>query len=397
MLTPPLWLDPLPEPRPALRGPLAVDVVVLGAGLCGASAALHLVQEGLRVAVVESRAAAMAASGRNAGFILQGTAERYSRARALMGHERARRVHAWSVENHVRMAQAITRLGISCEYQRRGSLQIGSGAEEEAELLESARMMVDDGFEAEVRQGVALHERYRRRGNTVALYLPGDGEVHPARLVRGLLDAAEREGALIFEGCPATALDASRPGDVRVTTAQGEITAEVAVVALNARVGDLLPYFRDKVDPVRGQMLATAPLPPLFECPIYANHGYDYWRQDPAGRIVLGGWRNLDPEAEVGHAEVLHEQIQARMTEFVQSWVPDQTVQITHRWSGIMGFSRDGLPLVGPAPGTPGAVVGAGFTGHGFGFAFLAGAALARLIVDGQHPFCDDLSPHRMR
>ena len=45
MLTPPLWLDPLPQPRPALRGPLAVDVVVLGAGLCGASAALHLVQE----------------------------------------------------------------------------------------------------------------------------------------------------------------------------------------------------------------------------------------------------------------------------------------------------------------------------------------------------------------
>ncbi|MBK7759034.1 MAG: FAD-binding oxidoreductase [Deltaproteobacteria bacterium] len=162
-------------------------------------------------------------------------------------------------------------------------------------------------------------------------------------------------------------------------------------------MSDLLPYFRDKVDPVRGQMLATAPLPPLFECPIYANHGYDYWRQDPAGRIVLGGWRNLDPEAEVGHAETLHAQIQARMTEFVQSWVPDQTVEITHRWSGIMGFSRDGLPLVGPAPGTPGAVVGAGFTGHGFGFAFLAGAALARLIVDGQHPFCDDLSPHRMR
>ncbi|MBK7759033.1 MAG: FAD-binding oxidoreductase [Deltaproteobacteria bacterium] len=209
MLTPPLWLDPLPQPRPALRGPLAVDVVVLGAGLCGASAALHLVQEGLRVAVVESRAGAMAASGRNAGFILQGTAERYSRARALMGHERARRVHAWSVENHVRMAEAITKLGISCEYQRRGSLQIGAGAEEEAELLESARMMVEDGFEAEVRQGEALHERYRSRGNTVALFLPGDGEVHPARLVRGLLDAAERGGALIFEGCPATALDAS--------------------------------------------------------------------------------------------------------------------------------------------------------------------------------------------
>lgn len=396
-LTPPLWLDPLPRARPALRGPLAVDVVVLGAGLCGASAALHLAQEGLRVAVIEARRGAMAASGRNAGFILQGTAERYSRACAFMGRERARRVHAWSVENHVRMADAIQRLGLDCEHQRRGSLQIGAGPEEEAELVASARMMIEDGFEAELRRGDALHERFRSRGNDVALFLPGDGEVHPARLVWGLLDAAERAGASIFEGCPATSLDASRPGDVRVATPEGEITAEIAVVALNARVGDLLPFFHDKVDPVRGQMLATAPLPPMFDCPIYANHGYDYWRQDPAGRIVLGGWRNLDPEAEVGHAETLHPEIQARMTEFVQSWVPTETVQVTHRWSGIMGFSRDGLPMVGAAPGTPGAVVGAGFTGHGFGFAFMAGEALARLIIDGQHPFCDDLSPHRMR
>ncbi|MCK6524017.1 FAD-binding oxidoreductase [Myxococcota bacterium] len=397
MLTPPLWLDPLPQPRPALRGPLSVDVVVLGAGLCGASAAYHLTREGLRVAVVESRASAMAASGRNAGFILQGTAERYSRARSLMGHDRARRVHAWSVENHTRLAAAIQELQLDCEYQRRGSLQIGAGAEEQAELRESARMMVEDGFDAELREGEALHERYRRRGNDVALFLPGDGEVHPARLVRGLLDAAERAGALIFEGCPATALDAAQAGDVRVSTPEGEITAEAAVVALNARVGDLLPFFRDKVDPVRGQMLATAPLPQIFECPIYANHGYDYWRQDPAGRIVLGGWRNLDPQAEVGHDETLHDQIQARMTQFVESWVPGEQVQVTHRWSGIMGFSRDGLPMVGPAPGTPGAVVGAGFTGHGFGFGFLAGAALTRLILDGQHPFCDDLSPHRFR
>jgi glycine/D-amino acid oxidase-like deaminating enzyme len=61
-----------------------------------------------------------------------------------------------------------------------------------------------------------------------------------------------------------------------------------------------------------------------------------------------------------------------------------------------MGFSRDGLPLVGPAPGAPGAVVGTGFTGHGYGFAFLAGAALAELAVEGKHPFCEDLLPRRL-
>ena len=86
-------------------------------GLCGTSAAYHLSQEGLSVALAEARTLAESASGRNAGFLLQGTAERYSRAVSLMGHEKAKRVHAWSLENHERMSQAISQFGIPCNYQ----------------------------------------------------------------------------------------------------------------------------------------------------------------------------------------------------------------------------------------------------------------------------------------
>jgi glycine/D-amino acid oxidase-like deaminating enzyme len=169
----------------------------------------------------------------------------------------------------------------------------------------------------------------------------------------------------------------------------------VALVCVNARVGQLLPWFADKVDPVRGQMLATAPAPRIFDLPIYADHGFDYWRQDALGRVVLGGWRNLDPGSEVGFDDVLHPGIQARMEAFIRRFPPLREVPITHRWSGIMGFSRDGLPMVGPAPGAPGALVAAGFTGHGFGFAWLAGEALATLVTEGQHPVSDTFSPRR--
>ena len=70
-----------------------------------------------------------------------------------------------------------------------------------------------------------------------------------------------------------------------------KIRADVAIVCTNALAGRLLPFMADKVDPVRGQMLATAPAPRLFSCPVYADHGYDYWRQDEHGRIALGGWQ----------------------------------------------------------------------------------------------------------
>ena len=390
-----VWLDPVPAPRPALSGDVACDVVVIGAGVTGAAAARHLARAGVEVVWLESSRVAMRATGRNAGFILQGTAERYDRARTMMGADRARRVHAWSLDNHDRMAAVIADEGIACHYRRGGSLQLAGSAQEEAELVESARLLRADGFEAELLTGDAVPAVHRAAGFGVGVRLPRDGELDPAAFVRGAADAATRAGARLFEDSPVIALHADAPGDVRAVTPGGVVSAQVALVCTNARAGQLLPWFADKVDPVRGQMLATAPAPPLFDQPIYADHGYDYWRQDHLGRVVLGGWRNLDPDAEVGHEETLNEGIQARMTAFLRRYPGMADVPVTHRWAGIMGFSRDGLPLVGPAPSAPGAVVAAGFTGHGFGFAWLSGEAAATVVLDGSHPLVDDLGPRR--
>ena len=394
-MTRPLWLDPPLISAPALQEDTSCEVVVIGAGVAGCGAALALAREGVDVVWLEADRVAQRATGRNAGFILQGTAERYDRARAVMGAERARRVHAWSLVNHDRMAQVIAEEEIACAYRRGGSLQLAGSAREEEELRDSARLLVADGFEAELLQGAQVPAVHRDAGFNLAVLLPRDGELDPAAFARGAAAAARRAGARLYEQTRVTHLDANAPGDVRVRTAGGEVRADLAIVCTNAAVGQLVPGLADTVDPVRGQMLATAPVPPLFRKPIYADHGYDYWRQTPEGRVVLGGWRNLDPGAEVGHAEVLHPEIQARMEGFLRRYPPLAEVEITHRWAGIMGFSRDGLPLVGPAPGQPGALVAAGFTGHGFGFAWLSGEAAAAVATEGHHPLLSDFSPRR--
>lgn len=394
-MTVPYWLEgqgPLAGP---LRGVVEADVLVVGAGLCGASAALALAESGVRTAWVEGRGVSWGASGRNAGFILQGTAERYARAIAMMGRGRAREVHAWSVENHQQMADAVARLGLGCAYQRRGSLQLASSEQEEAELCESAALLVEDGFAATILCDTSLPAIYRDAGFRVGVHLPGDGELQPAHFVRGVASAAISAGVQLFEGEPVTALHAPAPGDVRAVLPGGEVHASIALVCTNAVAGELLPFFADKVDPVRGQMLATAPAPPLFDCPVYADHGFDYWRQDEHGRIALGGWRNLDPQTERGTEEALHSGIQSRMTEFLHRFPALRDVPVTHRWSGTMGFSRDGLPICGAVPGAPGALAAVGFTGHGFGFAFLAGRALAEIALEGRSAFADAFSSRR--
>ncbi len=393
-----IWLAEAPPraPAPSLSSDISADVVVIGGGVCGTSAALALARAGVSVAWVEAGEVAGEATGRNAGFILQGTAERYDRAVALLGRERARSVHIVSVENHRRMAATIREFGIDCGWRRLGSLQLAGTPHEEDELRTSAAWLRDDGFAADTWAPEALPAALRTGGYRMAVYLPEDGELDPVRFVRGAADAAVRLGVRLFENTPVTHLDAGSPGDVRVQTPTGSIRAEVAVVCTNARAAGLIPFADGVVDPVRGQMLATDPVPPLFPMPIYADHGYDYWRQLPDGRVVLGGWRNLDPSAEVGHDDVLHDGIQDRMTAFLARFPGLESVRIPYRWSGTMGFSRDGLPLVGAVPGLPGAVMGAGFTGHGFGFAWVSGEALAGLVVDGSHPVVDLFRPGRL-
>lgn len=395
-----LWLDraPVRTMAPALVGEVECDVVVIGAGICGTSAALGLARAGVSVVWLEAGVVAGEATGRNAGFILQGTAERYDRAVALMGRERARAIHAVSVENHVRMSAIIREHGLDCAYKHRGSLQLAGSEREEVELRTSAEWLAEDGFEARILAADELPPALARHGYRMGVLLPADGELDPVRFVRGAAGVACAAGVRLFESSPVIGLDAGAPGDVTVHTPTGTVRAEVAVVCTNARAGQLVSWCADKVDPTRGQMLSTVPAPPgVFPIPIYADHGYDYWRQLDDGRIVLGGWRNLDPSAEVGHSDVLHDDIQHKMSAFLHSFPELEGVPIEHRWSGTMAFSRDGLPLVGAAPGAPGAVLGVGFTGHGFGFAWRAGDALAQLVLEGRDPLIDLLTPSRLR
>ena len=386
------WLDESHTEHPSLSKDIMVDAVVIGAGICGVSAAYTLEQEGLSVALIDSRTIASGATGRNAGFILQGTAERYNRAIEVMGHDRARSIHQWSLVNHERIAAVIAKHDIDCSYAQSGSLQLAGSKQEEAELLESAQLLCADGFEAQIKTAADMPKEYRNAGFEMGVYLPKDGELHPARFVRGM--AKTLTNTQIFEHTRALSIDDDNNG-VRVHTEQGTIQAEVAIVCTNAYTKRLFPQLGDWIDPVRGQMLTTAPLPRLFPYPIYADHGYDYWRQDREGRIILGGWRNLDSETEVGFDEFLNPDIQENMTRFLKIFPSLKSLEVTHRWSGIMGFSKDGLPILSTVPSYQATLLAAGFTGHGFGFGWLAGEAIAKLSLEGTHPFCEDLRKNR--
>ncbi|HEU5368496.1 MAG TPA: FAD-binding oxidoreductase [Ktedonobacterales bacterium] len=384
----------------ALEGRTHTDMVVIGGGITGAACALWLARDGRRVLLLERETVAHGASGRNGGFLLAGTVETYDRAIALYGHSRARRLYAFSVANNVMVRALIDELEARrwpTGYRHTGSLRLADTPDELVEVRAAARLLNEDGWATEVFDETRLPKRLR--GHYMGgSYHPADGEVQPAKLVSGLARLAQEAGAILHEQTPVLSLTENNDGVV-IETPAGAVHAQQAIIATNAWLDDLLHAQPDAaasdddppetpaqassrvVTPTRGQMLATAPIEErLFDCPIYAHYGYQYWRQLQNGRLIVGGWRDLASDKDQRDpTQAPTDDVQQHLEGFVyQTLGLPASTAITHRWAGLMAFTPNSLPLLGRAPGKQHIFFCGGYTGHGNALA----VRCARVVAD---------------
>lgn len=383
-----LWLDQKYSARPSLTEKITTDIAIIGGGISGVSTALALAERGYSPVILEQTHLATGASGRNAGFLIAGSVEYYHRAIGFIGHKKAKRFWQLSEENHTQLQRWISEYNIDCDYQQKGSLVLAASASEFEEIQEAATALQKDGFQVEVLQGDEIvnwglpQDRYLG-----GYFCPLDGAVNPAKLVRGLGKKSDEKSVKIFEQSPVIGFEESREGTVKIITKDGQVEAQILILATNAYTPLLKESLAGKIVPVRGQMLATASVTSLVDVPCYANFGYDYFRQLPDGRLIIGGSRDEDPELELGYEERITETIQSGLEDYLKSLLgADEMPKVTHRWAGIMGFARDGLPILGRIPTSRNIFITAGFTGHGMGIATKMAEITADLVTEGQHP-----------
>src|SRR5215207_7885190 len=346
----------------ARGGARSPDVIVVGGGVTGTSIAWRLAQAGQHVLLLERRGICAGASGRNAGNTGAG-------AGMHTAPSTVRALQTITSANLQLLKSLHDELDQDFELRLPGSMDVLTTPEQMAHARETVITMHEAGSDVELLDRATARSIMPSLSPRIlgATYTRDRGHLWPFALVTGMADAATREGAQIRTGARVERL--ARSGD-RVTgiVANGEtIDAGDVVLATNAWT------------------------PQLLSCPFGTNFGKEYGRQTPGGQIVCGGYRRLDVDEGLGtYREEVTLPVLAGIARCLTDLFPNLRgkARVVRAWSGIMGFTADGLPLIGRYEPAPGLTIAAGFNGGGFSWGVIVGKVISSLL-SGQEPEFD--------
>lgn len=364
------------------------DAIIVGAGISGLSAAYWLKQEDptLKVAIIERGRLGFGASGRNAGFITCGSVEHFNRMVSKHGLQEATDIWKFA-ETNLRLLEEHIVQGKPNElqFEKNGCYSLAAQETEFEELKKVAEIMNGLKIPTEVFDKPSVERNVGARGFVGGIKYLDDATVHPVRLLERMV--SKIEGLTLIESTEVYSYETTNDGSRLVKTDGGDFECSMIIYALNGYSAQMHPYFIDKIYPTRAQILMMEKVPRFMEGPCYANFYLDYFRQLPSGELLIGGFRQLEKATEVGYSDHTTEIIQGALHEFVRTHLPQfEGKQVSHRWAGIMGFSRDGQPMVGALPGDSQAFFLGGYTGHGIGLAFNTAKSLVDLIFGRDVP-----------
>ena len=349
-----------------------VDFLVIGAGLVGSAAAYFAKQVHNRAVIVtDARDVGLGASGRNAGFMISGLDTYYHRAIENYGRVVAREMWELSHRSISHWREFIKNSSFKVPLDSCGSMLLAETPQEAKELEEAAAALSKDKIDIEYYSKDPLG-----RGYYAGIQQPLDAAVQPYLLAKSVM---AQSGAELIPNNELYRIEQDNDY-VRVYTRQFIFRARYVMLCTNAWSPMIDPYFIGKVIPTRAQCLVTERLAhvPIPYCG-YSDYGYMYYRSTFDGRFLLGGGRQHFKDEEANTTEDrLNPNVQGYLDAYLTKYFPDVKAAVAHRWSGIMGFSADGLPLVGCLPDKPRVGFAVGFTGHGLAM----GAASAERAVD---------------
>jgi gamma-glutamylputrescine oxidase len=362
---------------PALAGDITTDVVIIGGGYTGISAALELAKTGYKVIVLEAGKIGCGASGRNGGQICTGFSAAQSKLAHQLGEADARKCFDISEEAKRLIETRIAEHKIDCDL-RWGYLHCATKPNQAASL-----QAWKDEYDALGYEGCALLSKTQleeRVGSHLyygAMREPRAGHFHPLNYLLGIADAAQRVGVIIHENSRVIEVDHGPSPWAR--TDKGAVHAKFMIICGNAYLGKTVPALYGRVMPVSSFIVTTEPLGENMARSLIANNEavadtnfiLDYFRRTSDNRLLFGGRANystLEPKD-------LGAYMKPRM---VKVFPQLKDVKIDHAWGGSIAITSNRIPDCGRL--SPTTYYAHGYSGQGVALAQMYGKLTAEAI-----------------
>ena len=374
-----------PPSRPLLESRTSADIVIVGGGYTGLSAAWHLAERlpAKRIVLLEAARCGYGASGRSGGQALAtnlnfaGLSDEWVAA--------GRRLSLAGLEILRELAQ---RHRLSFDLRPAEYLIAATEDRQQASLEETARTLEAAGVRPRRLDEGQVRDELGADAFVAALaYDDGSAALHPGRLALGLKGLAESRGVEIYEQTRVVRFSAG--GTVEVETEFGAVRAPVAILATNAYT-HLIGFFQRAYFPLVTSIVATEPADPArLEAAglrpnrmlVTAERSLHYLQVTPDGRLILGGGGAAHPYG--GRVDGGNHKAQlARLPGFLRRvWPELGRLPVSHGWSGVICYTRDGLPSLGRLQDAPNVFYALGYSGEGIAAALAAGKVLAGLVA----------------
>ncbi|KAI9655292.1 MAG: hypothetical protein M1821_005439 [Bathelium mastoideum] len=425
------WQDP-PDPIANLRStdtlPAESDFVIIGSGISGSCIAYNLLlrRPDAKVLMLEARTACSGATGRNGGHTKAASYRSFPRHAAELGVEEAVKIARLEYANIRATHEFAQQHGIQCDSRPCKTMDIIFDHQEledgkKAISMIQAAMGSSDGAADYTVYGADEARQRFLVPEALGAFEYDAGSVHAYRFTVGILKMALQLRLNLQTNMPVLGLktlssDQDHKLGWEVETSQGTIHARNVILATNGFTAQLHSPLLGSIVPLRGQVSAqrpgiALPLLPTTYSFIYTG-GYEYMIQSPSTKsIVIGGGLGklaaAEPTAyleEFGqtndretNAWISRYLTDCTATCFEENWGSDDKAgRVQKEWTGIMGTSADGLPLVGPLPDEEGLWISFACNGHGMVLCLKCAEALTCMLL-GEEDQCRDWFPETFK